>query len=77
MTEFYAKIVPMETGSFRFLSTIWKSENGIESIWNTKKFFTCGGARRWSIRKIVGAVSRQSETLFIKESDIIRRKWND
>lgn len=77
MTEYYAKIVPMETGIFRYCSTIWKSHDGIESIWNMKKFITINGARSWSEKILAKAVAMHSNVIFIKESDILRRKWND
>lgn len=77
MTEYYAKIVPIETGIFKYCSTIWKSDGGIESIWGMKRFFTVNKARLWSEKKLSKAVSIDSNIIFIKESDILRRKWND
>lgn len=77
MTEFYAKIVPMDKGAFKYCVTIWKSHDGIESIWNTKKFIRISRARHWAIKKISNLVAKESPTMFIKESDIIRRKWNE
>lgn len=77
MTEYYAKIVPMEKGMFRYCSTIWKSHDGIDSIWNKKKFIRISAARSWSSRKLAYLVAQDSTTMFIKESDILRRKWND
>lgn len=77
MTEFYAKIVPMDKGAFRYCVTIWKSHDGIESIWENKKFIRISRARLWAIKKISKLVAQECSTMFIKESDIIRRKWND
>jgi hypothetical protein len=77
MIEFYAKIVPLNKGMFRYCATVWKSEDGIESIWSVKKFFSCTSAKKWASKKILKSVSRQSSTMFVKETDIIRRKWND
>lgn len=77
MTEFYAKIVPMEKGSFRYFVTIWKSHDGIESIYLTKKFIRIYRARSWAEKKISKLIAQDSPTMFIKESDILRRKWND
>lgn len=77
MTEFYAKIVPMETGMFRYCCTIWKSHDGIESIWNMKRFISINRARLWSEKILSKAIAIDSNAIFIKESDILRRKWND
>lgn len=77
MSEFYAKIVPLHKGSFKYCATVWKSSDGIDSIWHTKKFISINSARRWAEKNITKAVSQNSHTLFIKESDILRRKWND
>lgn len=77
MTEFYAKIVPMEKGSFKYFVTIWKSHDGIESIWQTKKFIRICRAKSWAEKKISKCVAQESQAMFIKESDILRRKWND
>lgn len=77
MTEFYAKIVPMNKGFFSYFVTIWKSNDGIESIWQTKRFVRINSARSWSEKKISQCVAKESQAIFIKESDILRRKWND
>jgi hypothetical protein len=77
MTEFYAKIVPLDKGTFRYCATIWKSKDGIESIWSTKKFIRINAARSWSIKTLTKLISRDSQVMFIRESDILRRKWND
>lgn len=77
MTEFYAKIVIVEKGFFNYFVTIWKSNNGIESVWQTKRFIRINSARSWSEKKISKCVSKESRVIFIKESDILRRKWND
>jgi len=77
MTEFYAKIVPTDKGMFRFRATIWRSENNIDSPWMTRGFFTINAARRWSIRNITKLVFFHNKMLFIKEQDIVRRKWNE
>lgn len=77
MTEFYAKVVPMEKGVFRFCVTIWKSENNIDSPWMTKRCFTINGARRWSVRRLTKLVWFYNKTFFIKEQDVLRRKWNE
>ena len=77
MIEFYAKIVPMSKGMFNYQSTVWKSHNGIESIWNTKKFFKINSARIWSEKIITEAIAKENRAVFIKELDVIRRKWNE
>ena len=77
MTEYYAKIVPMEKGSYRYCVTIWRSHDGIESIYNVKKFIRITRARSWAVKKICQAIAKDSATMFIKETDILRRKWND
>lgn len=77
MIEFYAKIIPMNKGSFRYCATIWKSNDGIESIWATKKFIRISRARQWSIKKMSKLIAEESPVMFIKENDILRRKWND
>lgn len=77
MIEFYAKIVPMDKGAFKYCVTIWKSHDNIESIWNTKKFIRITKATEWAQKKLTQAVAENSSTMFIKENDILRRKWND
>lgn len=77
MIEFYAKIVPLNKGTFRYCVTIWKSHDGIESIWNTKKFIKINSSRLWAEKKLSQAIAENSTTMFIKENDILRRKWND
>ena len=77
MTEFYAKITPLEKGAFRYMSTIWRSHDGIDSVWSVKRFFKINSARQWSEKKLSIAISHNSSTMFIRENDIIRRKWND
>ena len=77
MTEFYAKIVPIDKGVFKYCVTVWRSHDSIESIWNTKKFIRISMARSWAEKKLAQAVSQNSSVMFIKESDILRRKWNE
>lgn len=77
MTEYYAKIVPMQKGMFRYCVTIWKSHDGIESICNVKKFFNINSAKVWSEKMLTKLISINSSVMFIKDNDIIRRKWND
>lgn len=77
MIEYYAKIVPVDKGMFRYCVTIWKSHDGIESIWDTKKFMKIDSARNWAETRLTMAVSEHTNVIFIKESDILRRKWND
>lgn len=77
MTEFYAKIVPIEIGMFRYCVTIWKSHDGIESIWDMKKFIRINSARLWSEKRLMQSAALYNDTFFIKENDILRRKWSD
>jgi len=77
MIEFYAKIVPMEKGAFKYCVTIWKSKDGIESIWKVKKFLRINSARSWAVKEISKLIAEDSIVMFLKESDILRRKWND
>ncbi len=77
MIEFYAKIVPMNKGAFKYCVTVWRSHDGIESIWNMKKFIRINSARKWAEKILFKAVAENCSAMFIKESDIIRRKWND
>jgi hypothetical protein len=77
IVEFYAKITPVHKGIYKHCSTVWKSENGIDSVWKTKKFIRIFPAYRWALKNIIKNVSTQSESLFIKEQDTIRRKWNE
>lgn len=77
MTEYYAKIVPIEKGMFCYHAVIWKSHNGIESIFNDKKFFKINSAKKWSEKIITSSVVKESKIIFIKESNILRRKWNE
>jgi hypothetical protein len=75
--RFYAKITPTGKLLYRYCATVWKSENGIDSVWKTKKFMRPESSYLWASKNIINNVFQQSETLFIKEQDIIRRKWND
>jgi hypothetical protein len=75
--EFYAKITFIDKGIYRCCATIWKSENGIDSIWRVKKFIRAKSAYDWAYKIIINSVFEQADSLFIKEQDIIRRKWND
>lgn len=77
MIEFYAKITPVHKGMFNYHVTIWKSSNGIESIWNTKNFFKISSAKKWSEKIILRSIAKDKSAMFVKESDVIRRKWND
>lgn len=77
MTEFYAKITPINKGAFRYCVTIWKSHDGIESIYNLKRFIRINSARLWAEKKLSQAICDNSSAMFIKENDILRRKWND
>jgi len=75
--EFYAKIVPMHKGAFNYCSTIWKSDEHIDSIWNMKKFFFCNSARRWSEKQITKSVVKNNGVIFIKEIDVVRKNWDN
>lgn len=77
MIEYYAKIVFMEKGAFKYCVTIWKSYDGIESIYKVKKFVRINKARMWAEKILSESIALNSNTIFIKESDILRRKWHD
>jgi len=75
--ELYAKISPSSRGVFKYCVTIWKSEDGIESIWLVHRFFRCSSSIRWAQKEIVKYCTRSGSTVLIREKDIMRRKWND
>lgn len=77
MIEFYAKIVPMNKGAFKYCVTVWKSHDGIESPWGTKRFIRINRARKWAEKRISILIAEDGSAMFIKESDVLRRKWND
>lgn len=77
MTEYYAKITPMSKGMFNYHVVIWRSHNGIDSVWNEKSFFKIFSAKKWSEKIIAKSIAKEKAVMFIKEPDVIRRKWND
>lgn len=79
MNEYYAKIHPVEKGFYRISVSIWKtnSETKIEKVMVYKKFFRYNSARQWAEKRITKLVMLEQENLFIRDKDIIRRKWND
>jgi hypothetical protein len=74
--EFYAKITFMDKGMYRYCATVWKSENGIDSVWRSKKFFGSNRATLWSKKIITKSVADEKHTMFIREQDAVRRRWN-
>lgn len=77
--EYYAKLVLVDKGIFRVNSSIWKTDpdSKIESLVYCKNFISSYRAKSWSEKKIIKLVLMKSDNLFIREKDIIRRKWND
>lgn len=77
--EYYAKLVFIEKGMFRVSASIWKTDpdSRVESVIYSKKFFSYHRAKIWSEKKILKFVFSNTENAFIREKDIIRRKWND
>ena len=77
--EYYAKLVLVDKGVFRVNSSIWKTDpdSKVESLIYCKNFISYSRARSWSEKKIIRRVLIKAENLFIREKDIIRRKWND
>ena len=77
--EYYAKLVFIDKGIFRINASIWKTDpdSRVESVIYSKKFISCYRAKVWSEKKIMKLVFLKEENAFIREKDIIRRKWND
>jgi hypothetical protein len=77
--EYYAKLVFIDKGIFKVGASIWKTDpdTRVESVIHYKKFFSCHRAKIWSEKKILKLVFSNTENTFIREKDIIRRKWND
>lgn len=79
MNEYYAKIHPIDKGLYRISVSVWKtnSETKIERVAVYKKFCRYNAARKWAEKKITQFVMSEEENVFIRDKDIIRRKWND
>lgn len=79
MDEYYAKIHPIDKGLYRISVSIWKtnSDTRIEKVVIYKKFCRYNTARKWAEKKITQLVMSEEESLFIRDKDIIRRKWNE
>jgi len=79
MNEYYAKTHPVDKGIYRISVSIWKTNNEtkIEQVIMYKKFCRYNRARMWAEKKITKLVMTERENLFIRDKDIIRRKWND
>ncbi len=77
--EYYAKLVLVDKGIFRVNCSIWKTDpdSKVESVIYCKNFISYSHARSWSKRKIIKLVLMTSNNLFIREKDVIRRRWND
>jgi len=75
--ELYARVSPNPRGMFRYCVTLWKSEDGIESVWLARKFFRCTSSIKWAQIKIIKHGMKSGSTILIREKDIIRRSWND
>jgi hypothetical protein len=77
--EYYAKIFHIEKGFFRLGVTIWKTnpDTKIDKVVASRRFLTYTGAIRWAQRSVAQFALLANETMFIREKDIIRRKWND
>lgn len=79
MNEYYAKMNFVDKGMYRINVSIWKtnSETKIEKVIVYKKFCRYNSARRWAEKKITNLMMIEQDNLFIRDKDIIRRKWND
>ena len=79
MNEYYAKTISLDKGFFRVSVSIWKSneETKIQKVLMYKKFYNYNKARKWAEKMITKLVMLEDESLFIRDKDIIRRKWND
>lgn len=79
MNEYYAKTISLDKGLFRISVSIWKSneETKIQKVLMYKKFYNYNKARKWAEKMITKLVMLEDESLFIRDKDIIRRKWND
>lgn len=79
MNEYYAKMHFVDKGLYKISVSIWKTndETKIEKVLLYKKFCRYNRARTWAEKKITKLIMLEQENLFIKDKDIIRRKWND
>lgn len=77
--EYYAKFINISKGIFKVGASVWKTDadSKVESVIFYKKFISYENARAWSEKKIIKLVLLETENTFIRERDIIRRKWND
>lgn len=77
--EYYAKLVHIDKGVFNVGASIWKTDpdSRVESVIVYRKFISYYRAKMWSEKKILNLVLVKTENAFIREKDIIRRKWND
>jgi|APGre2960657505_1045072.scaffolds.fasta_scaffold461227_2 hypothetical protein len=77
--EYYAKLVHINKGIFNVGASVWKTDNDslVESVIFHRKFISYYHAKVWSEKKIMKLVFSRAENSFIREKDIIRRKWND
>lgn len=77
--EYYAKFVHIDKGVFNVGASIWKTDpdSRVESVIVYRKFISYYRAKMWSEKKILNLVLVKTENAFIREKDIIRRKWND
>ena len=77
--EYYAKLVHIDKGVFNVGASIWKTDpdSRVESVIVYRKFISYYRAKMWSEKKILNLVLVKAENAFIREKDIIRRKWND
>lgn len=77
--EYYAKLVFIDKGIFKVGASIWKTnpDSRVESVIYSRKFISYRRAKVWSEKKIIGLVFSNTENAFIREKDIIRRRWND
>lgn len=76
--EYYAKIKYIEKGLFRVSVTILKedSESKINWIIDNKKFIRYNRAYKWAVRRIFTEVMKSSDTVFLRELDLIRKDYN-
>lgn len=80
--KYWAKISPCASMFKKYEIVIYENISLDESSFlsqevKSKKAFTAIGAKRWAERSMLSLVLSSPANFFIKETDIIRRNWND
>jgi hypothetical protein len=77
MTEYYAKITPVDKGMFRCAVMFCKTDPPIDTVLAVKKFIRYNRARKWAEKKVFNATLNEHDRLYIREQDLTRRGFNN